>query len=192
MNKLFFDKNVALSAVLVVVIVAIVNKVMPAHVDHVFDLVVSKNRTAITDIHQVRDIEVSKTISIDRINLAEKSRFRHPKLGDLGFGEYFFADIDAAFNVHVAGDYIFYVGSDDGFSLDIDGRQICEWKHKPGQSDRPFETDTCHIRLKEGEHRFKLSYYQGYGNAGLVMSYSNASSNSQYLAGQNSKFISFY
>lgn len=191
MNMSLLNKNTILSVILIVVIGAIFNKIIPPHVDHVFSMVVSKNRSTITDIHQVRDIVVSKTVMIDRINLADKSRFRHPKLGDLGYGDYFFADIDAAFQVHIAGDYNFYVGSDDGFALSIDGKEICQWTHKPGQSDRPFATDTCSIRLTEGEHRFLLSYYQGYGNAGLVMSYSNSSSESQYLAGQNSKFISF-
>lgn len=191
MNKLVFNKNTLFSAVLLIVVVAILMKITPAHVDNVFTLVVSKNRSSILDIHQTRDIETSKTYRIDRIDLAEKSRFRHKELGDLGFGNDYFADIEAPFTVHIAGDYVFYIGSDDGFAFEVDGRQVCEWTHTKDQHDRPFATDSCQIRLKEGEHRFKLSYYQGYGNAGLVMSYSNTSNSSQYLAGQNSKFISF-
>lgn len=191
MNKLFFNKNTLFSALLVLVVAVILNKIIPPYVENVFTLVVSKNRTSIQDIHQVRDIETSKTFKIDRIDLASKSRFRHTKLGDLGFGNDFFADVDAPFTVHIAGDYIFYIGSDDGFAFEVDGRQVCEWTHTKDQHDRPFSTDSCHIRLKEGEHRFKLSYYQGFGNAGLEMRYSNTTSSTQYLAGQNSKFISF-
>lgn len=183
----FLNKNTIFSIVLLVVICAIFNKVIPPHVDKVFSVVLSKNRVGITDIHQTRDIEYTKTVMIDRIDLTEKSRFRHPKLGDIGFGNDFFADIEAPFTVHIAGDYVFYLGSDDGFTFSVDGRQICEWTH-----DRPLTTDSCHIRLKEGEHRFKLTYFQGFGNSGLIMSYSNTTSSSQYLAGQNSKFISFY
>lgn len=191
MNKFLCNRNIIFSALLVVVIGVILYKITPPYVESVFTLVVSKNRTSITDIHQVRDIEISKTFKIDRIDLAEKSRFRHKKLGDLGFGNDYFADVEAPFTVRIAGDYVFYIGSDDGFAFEVDGRQVCEWTHSKDQHDRPFATDSCHIRLKEGEHRFKLSYYQGFGNAGLVMSYSNTTNSSQYLAGQDSKFISF-
>lgn len=191
MNIPYVNKNTIFSALLLVIVAVILNKVIPPYVENVFTLVVSKNRTSIQDIHQVRDIETSKTFHIDRIALAEKSRFRHKKLGDLGFGNDYFADIEAPFTVKIAGDYVFYIGSDDGFAFEVDGRQVCEWTHAKDQHDRPFATDSCHIRLKEGEHRFKLSYYQGFGNSGLEMNYSNTTSGTQYLAGQDSKFISF-
>lgn len=191
MNTLYFNKNTFLSALLIVIVGVILNKVTPPYVANVFTLVVSKNRTSIQDIHQVRDIETTKTYKIDRIDLAESSRFRHKKLGDLGLGNDYFADIEASFDVKIAGDYVFYIGSDDGFAFEVDERPVCEWTHTKDQHDRPFATDSCHIRLKEGKHSFKLSYYQGFGNAGLVMNYSNTISSTQYLAGQNSKFISF-
>jgi len=176
----------ALSIVLIIVAGAILNRVIPPYVPHVFTMVISKNRTNITNIHQARDITTTKTVELDRIDLTEKNRFRHPKLGDIGFGNDFFADVEAPFTVHIAGDYIFYIGSDDGFTFSVDDKQICEWTH-----DRPLTTDSCHIRLKEGEHHFKLTYFQGFGNSGLVMSYSNTTSGTQYVAGKNSKFISF-
>ncbi len=184
--KIFFDKNIAFSIVLTVVIGSIVDRIIPPSVDHVFSMVVSKNRTGISDIHQVRDIEISKTVMVDRINLADKSRFRHEKLGDLGYSNDFFVDFDAPFNVKVAGDYYFLLASDDGFVFSVDNKKLCEWTH-----DRPITTDTCRIHLSAGEHRFKLSYFQGYGNAGLIMSYGNTTSDKQYLAGENSKYISF-
>lgn len=182
----FFNKNVIFSIVLLVVVGAIINKVTPPYVPHVFNMTISKNKTSITDIYQSRDIATTKTVWIDRIDLTEKNRFRHPKLGDLGFGTDFFVDIEAPFTVKVEGGYVFYIGSDDGFSFSVDGKKVCDWTR-----DRPLTTDSCHIRLKPGEHRFKLSYFQGFGNSGLIMSYANTSSDSQYLAGQNSKFISF-
>jgi PA14 domain len=164
----------------------ILNRIIPPSVDAVFSLVISKNRVGITDIHQVRDIEMTKTVMVDRIDLADKSRFRHAKLGEIGYANDFFVDIDAPFTVKVAGDYLFYVASDDGFVFSVDDKKLCEWTH-----DRPLTTDTCRVRLPVGEHRFKLSYFQGYGNAGLTMSYANAENGTQYLAGKNSKFITF-
>jgi hypothetical protein len=187
LNKnIAFNKNLVFSALLVVVTGVILNRIIPPHVDPIFNLVISKNRVGITDIHQARDIEISKKVMVDRIDLADKSRFRHAKLGEIGYSNDFFVDIDAPFTVKVAGDYMFYVASDDGFVFSVDNVKLCEWTH-----DRPLTTDSCRVRLAEGEHQFKLSYFQGYGNAGLTMSYSNVESGTQYLAGQNSKYIKF-
>ena len=186
MKMPFFDKNIAFSILLVVVIGFIVDRIIPPSVDPIFSMVVSKNRTGISDIHQVRDIEIRKTVMIDRINLADKSRFRHEKLGDLGYSNDFFVDFDAPFTVKIAGEYQFFLASDDGFVFSIDNKKLCEWTR-----DRPITTDTCRVSLGQGEHHFKLSYFQGYGNAGLIMSYGSTSSDTQYLAGENSKYISF-
>ncbi|MET0356413.1 MAG: PA14 domain-containing protein, partial [Cellvibrio sp.] len=142
MKAIPFNKNIVFSVLLAVIVIVIVNRIIPPHVSPVFDVVISKNRASITDIHQPRDIEMTKTVKIDRINLADKSRFRHSKLGDIGYSNDFFVDIDAPFKVKKAGDYIFYLGSDDGFALSIDGKPICEWTH-----DRPLTVDQCRINL---------------------------------------------
>ncbi len=186
MKSSLFNKNIAFSAVLVVIVGTILNRIIPPSVDPVFSAVISKNRIGITDIHQARDIEISKTVMIERIDLADKSRFRHAKLGDIGYSNDFFVDFDAPFTVKVAGDYQFFLASDDGFVFSVDDKPLCEWNR-----DRPITTDTCNVNLSPGEHRFKLSYFQGYGNAGLIMSYANTGDGTQYLAGENSKFLSF-
>ena len=186
MKAIPFNKNIVFSVLLAVIVIVIVNRIIPAHVSPVFDVLISKNRASITDIHQPRDIEMTKTVKIDRINLADKSRFRHPKLGDIGYSGDFFVDINAPFTVKKAGDYVFHLGSDDGFAFSIDDKPVCEWTH-----DRPLTVDQCRINLSAGEHKFKLVYFQGFGNAGLTMSYSFASDGKQYLAGDDSKYISF-
>jgi hypothetical protein len=186
LENLSFNRDWVFSALLFIVVVAIVNRITPPMVDEVFNLVISKNRVNIVDIHQPRDIETSKVVKIDRIDLTDKSRFRHPKLGDIGFTDDFFVDVDAPFLVKKAGDYTFYVGSDDGFELSVDGRKLCEWTH-----DRPLTTDACHVQLNEGTHNFKLTYFQGFGNSGLVMSYAFTSDGKQYTAGDDSKYIKF-
>jgi len=180
------NKNTVFSVLLAVAVIAIINHTLPPYVNPVFNLVISKNRVEIKDIHQPRDIEMSKTVKVDRIDLAEKNRFRHHKLGDIGYSGDFFVDIEAPFRVKKTGNYIFYLGSDDGFTFSVDGKQLCEWTH-----DRPLTVDLCRIHLTEGEHNFKLVYFQGYGNAGLTMGYSFASDASRYLAGENSRYISF-
>jgi len=186
MKTIPFNRNIVFSVLLAVVVIAIINRITPPHVSAVFNLVISKNRVAITNIHQPRDIEMTKTVAVDRIDLAEKSRFRHHKLGDIGYSGDFFVDIDAPFTVKKAGDYVFYLGSDDGFVFSVDGKQLCEWTH-----DRPLTVDPCRINLTEGKHTFKLVYFQGYGNAGLTMGYSFATDSTLYTAGDDSPFISF-
>jgi hypothetical protein len=186
MKTISFNKNTVFSILLAVVCAAIIYRITPPYVEAVFDVVVSKNRTTITNIHQARDIETSKVVKIDRINLAEKSRFRHPKLGDIGYSGDFFVDIESTFLVKKAGAYVFYLGSDDGFSFSIDGKKICEWPR-----ERPFNTNVCHVDLTAGQHSFKVTHYQGYGNAGLVMKYAFAAHRKQYFAGENSQYLEF-
>ena len=186
MKTIPFNKNTVFSILLAVIVVAIINRIIPPYVADVFNVVISKNRTTITDIHQVRDIEITKIVKVDRINLAEKSRFRHAKLGDIGYSNDFFVDINAPFRVKRAGEYVFYLGSDDGFIFSVDGKKICEWTH-----DRPLTTDMCRVNLSAGEHNFTLVYFQGYGNAGLTMSYAFAADGTQYLAGDNSRYMEF-
>ena len=185
-NTTLLYKNIAFSVILAVIAIVIVHRIIPSHVDAVFTMTVSKNRVSITNIHQARDIELSKQVKIDRINLADKSRFRHEKLGDLGYAGDFFADINAPFTVKVEGDYYFYVASDDGFAFSVDSVQLCQWER-----DRPLTTDVCHVHLAAGVHQFALSYFQGYGNAGLIVNYSNSAEGKQYFAGENSKYVKF-
>lgn len=186
MKTIPFNKNTVFSVLLAVIVVTIVYRIIPPYVPSVFNLVISKNRTTITDIYQARDIEISKIVKVDRLNLVDNSRFHHPKLGDIGYSGDYFVDVDSSFQVKKAGDYVFYLGSDDGFIFSVDGKKICEWTH-----DRPFTTDICHVNLSAGEHNFKLVYFQGYGNAGLSMSYAFAANGKQYVAGDDSRYISF-
>lgn len=186
MNAIPFNKNIVFSALLAIICIVIINRITPPHVSPVFELVISKNRASITDIYQPRDIEMTKTVKVDRIDLADKNRFRHRKLGEIGYTDDFFVDINAPFKVKKAGTYTFYLGSDDGFIFSVDGRQLCEWTH-----DRPFSVNTCRIHLTEGTHRFTLVYFQGFGNAGLTMDYSYEEESAQYVAGEDSRYISF-
>lgn len=186
MKSSLFNKNSVFSVLLAVVSIAIIYRITPPYVNPVFDLVISKNRAAITNIHQPRDIELSKVVKVDRIDLAEKSRFRHKKLGDIGYAGDFFVDINSTFTVKKAGAYTFYLGSDDGFIFSVDGKHSCEWP-----SERPFSVNGCQINLDKGEHRFTLTYYQGFGNAGLTMEYAFTEDSTQYFAGENSEYISF-
>jgi hypothetical protein len=180
------NKNTWLSIVLAVATLLIVVRVIPASVDPVLKLVISKNRTSIAHLHQPRVIETTKEVMVDVLNIAEHNRFKHPQLGEIGYGNDFFVDIEAPFTVKQTGRYRFIVASDDGFSLAINNRTICEFT-----GSRPLNKETCYIDLGEGTHKFKLAYYQGYGNAGLTVQYAKTGSNKTYWVGEDSPFINF-
>lgn len=184
--KTLFNKNSLLSFILLLISALIVIRIIPVSVDPVLKLVISKNKVSINHINQARNIESTKEVMVDILNLSDQNRFKHPRLGELGYGDDFFVDIDAAFTVKEAGRYQFIVGSDDGFSLAIDGKALCNY---PGS--RPLGSQTCNIRLKEGQHNFKLSYYQGYGHAGLKVQYKKAGTSTLYWVGENSPAIHF-
>lgn len=185
--KNILNKNTFFSIALALVAISIVIRIMPVTVDPVLKLVISKNKVSISDINQARDIERSQEIMVDVLNIAEQNRFQHPVLGELGYGNDFFVDVEAPFTVKQAGNFQFVVGSDDGFILSINGKQLCNY---PGS--RPLGTQNCrNIKLAEGQHLLKLNYYQGYGHAGLKVQYRNAGSSKLYWVGENSDALQF-
>lgn len=158
------NKNSVFSALLALAAIMMIVRFIPASVDENLTLLLSKNGDTITRIDTPRQIEATRTVMIDKVQLNENNRFKHPVLGVLGWNEDFFADITTRFKVTQPGRYRFVVGSDDGFSLHIDDKLLCQHL-----SDRPFRKQSCYRRLSEGEHTLKLSYFQGYGNAGLSL-----------------------
>ena len=155
-------------------------------VSKVFELKIYKNRTPITTIHQERDIINTKMVWVDKLMLKDGARLMHPKLGVIGFGDSFFIDVESEFTVKKAGIYYFIPGSDDGFSLDIDGVRLCAFAR-----DRPYSTQRCQIQLNEGSHTFKLSYFQGGGFAGLTLAYQFNDDRKQRWVGDNSQYLRF-
>ncbi len=186
MPKITLDKNTLFSLLLILVTALIINRLIPPSVEPILTLTISKNRVNITHINQARDISASKEVKVDVLNLAEKSRFMHPTLGEIGYGDEFFVDINSVMQVKQPGRYQFFVGSDDGFILTINGREICRFN-----GSRALATQTCNANLNEGANQFQLNYYQGYGNAGLKVEYRKADSSKRYWVGENSAFIKF-
>lgn len=181
-----FNKNTALSIVLFVIVVLILIRITPSYVEPVIKLVISKNKTLIHNIHQPRNIESHREVMVDKLDLEEDNRFRHAELGNIGYADQFFVDINETFTVNRPGWYLFIIGSDDGFTAQINDKPLCEYV-----SDRPFTKNTCRANLSAGEHRFKLSYFQGYGNAGLTVQYKKMDSEDLYYFGEDSAYISF-
>ncbi len=161
-------------------------KSTPAFISPVFELKISKNNAAIQTLSQVRDIGATKSLWVDKLMLRDGARLVHPKLGVIGFSDSFFIDIERDFTVKKSGYYTLLPGSDDGFSLDVDGKRLCSF-----ETDRPYTVQPCRIELNEGVHTFKLSYFQGGGHAGLTLAYQADGEKKQYWFGENSRFIHF-
>jgi hypothetical protein len=186
MKPIPFNKNTVLSVILLATCALIINRIIPVSVDPVLKLVISKNRISINDINQTRDIESSKEIMVDVLDIAEQNRFKHAKLGELGYAGDFFVDLNTTFTVKQAGNYHFIVASDDGFKLTIDDKLLCHFSGVRGLS-----TQNCSTTLSEGEHRLQLNYFQGYANAGLKVQYTKVNSNKTYWVGENSASLRF-
>ncbi|WP_020210227.1 PA14 domain-containing protein [Gilvimarinus chinensis] len=158
------NKNTVFSVLLASCALLIIVRVLPPSVDENLTLVLSKSQINITAINAKRDISATRTVMIDKLDLHHNNRFKHPKLGMLGWTEDFYADIETRFEVKKPDRYRFMVGSDDGFSLSIDGKRLC---HYP--KDRPFSKQSCYRELSAGPHTLTLSYFQGFGNSGLTL-----------------------
>ncbi|MDQ2077194.1 PA14 domain-containing protein [Marinimicrobium sp. ABcell2] len=180
----WMTKDTALTALLCLLAVLILRAMVPIGVDANLEMRVSQSNVPIRYLHQRRDIGMTKVVHLDKLDLARHNRFYHSNLGDVGYGENFFADVEASFRITEPGTYVFVVASDDGFALRINGREVCSFVR-----DRALATQRCPIRLDAGSHDFQLSYFQGGGHAGLRVQYGRAGESKLYWFGENSPFL---
>jgi PA14 domain len=165
--KKSINKNTIVSLLLLSVIAIIVYRITPVYVEQNLKVVVSKNRVSISNINQVRDITNTRIVNLDKLNLFNNGKFGHAKLGNIAkASDDFFIDVDQMFSIHKTGNYQFLIGSDDGFSLTIDGKKVCEHLQ-----DRPYSVQSCNVFLNSGKHRFQVSYFQGFGQSGFSVQY---------------------
>jgi len=184
--KLVVNKNSVFSALLAVTVVLIGVRITPIHVDQVVKVIISKNGSSIGNIYQERNITSTKEVMVDNLNLLEKGRFGHAKLGNIAdASEDFFVDVDHSITVTKADNYRFMLGSDDGFSLVIDNKLLCDHT-----IDRPFTVQPCLIYLSEGKHQVHISYFQGYGNSGFTVEYARGDEK-QHWFGDDSDSVKF-
>ncbi len=175
------NKNTVVSALLLCIAALIIYRITPVYVAGNLTVVINKNGSSITNINQPRNIIKTHKVKLDKLNLYHKGKFGHPKLGNIAkVSDDFFLDVEQAFMITKEGHYQFLVGSDDGFSLTIDNKKICEHP-----SDRPYSIQSCNIFLTQGKHRLQVSYFQGFGNSGFTLQY-RATDKKIYWFGENS------
>lgn len=182
----WINKNSIFTALIALVVIIIAVRITPVSVDPVVKLIISKNRAGITNIYQQRDIEFTREVWLDVLDLEEKNRFSHPKLGNVAtFSDDFFVDVDHSITVKKADTYRFLMGSDDGFALTIDGKLVCEY---PG--DRAYTVQPCLIFLAEGAHQVQIAYFQGYANSGFTVEYARGDEKPRWF-GEDSDSVKF-
>ncbi len=180
-------KSMGFLGFMLIFVMMAIYKSTPPFVNEVFELNIQKNRVAIRDVYQKRDISNTKQIWVDKLMLKDGANLVHPKLGKIGFSDTFFIDIESDFRVKRSGVYYLIPGSDDGFVLEVDGAKLCDYA-----GDRPYATRRCRIELSKGNHSFKMSYYQGGGHAGLTLAYQADGDRKKRWFGENSKYMTFH
>lgn len=177
----------ALSGLLALGWLAALVPMLPSRkVEPVLQLTILKNRTPIVELHQRRSVERRQRVTVDVLDLARDGRFAHRRLGELGYGEHFFVDLDASFKVRQAGQYRFVVASDDGFAIYLGADEVCSHVAR-----RALLAQTCIATLEAGEQRLRLRYFQADGPAGLSVQYGRLGEQRLYWFGETSPWLDF-
>lgn len=109
------------------------------------------------------DFKALETKTIPSINIPNTTVLREVFGRDTDFAVKITGFIEAPKD----GTYTFYISSDDGSNFYIGNAQLINHAGTHQMSERDGYLD-----LKAGKHAFKLDYYQGAGDAGLVLQWS--------------------
>lgn len=149
-------------------------------------MVIEKQNGPLSKLDTPRKPSGREEMYVQAIDFFHGRVLENAQYGKLGFTTNFFIDFMARIQVRKTGMYRFYVESDDGFRMKIDGNTVCEHPQ-----NRPFETTECDVRLNSGRHVLALSYFQGGGPMGLKASYVFEKKGRRYLVGEDSAYITF-
>ena len=148
------------------------------------DVTILQNKRHIATVNDAKAIVNTKRIKVPTIDFTPGPTLKHSDIGPLNFSRNFFMNLSSKMDVKEGGYYRFIITSDDGFFLKIDKKKVCEFT-----KNRAFEPTICSVHLKEGEHLFNMSYFQGGGPLGLKAEYMKGSK--RYLVGESSGLIKF-
>jgi len=85
----------------------------------------------------------------------------------LSKSERFAAKWTGAITIAASGEYTFYINSDDGSLLSLDGMLLCNNDYPHGMA-----TVSGTVELSEGPHAIMLKFWERLGGAGMILSYS--------------------
>jgi hypothetical protein len=174
---------------LIVIGLGIIYKILPKDIFISFDrymrVTIETQNTSITNLDQPLNKKASDTFFVDTIDFPDGNTLRHERLGAYPYSSDFFTTVEGEFDILAAGDYKFFVSSDDGFRLTVDGTILGEFT-----GDRPMAENEGSISLKTGRHSFVLKHFQGFGQLGLRAWYSGPNCERR-LMGLNSDCLRF-
>ncbi len=154
------------------------------HYDSNISVKIIKQKGNIKDLNVPIKQLYFKKIDIDTVNFPVKRVLWHHIYGSLGSKSSFFMDINTNIILKKDSQMSFAIGSDDGFRLSIDSKEICSHI-----KNRAFAYTKCSKKVKKGKHKLRIFYYQGYGPMGLIAYY--AINHGRHLVGEDSKYILF-
>ncbi len=179
-------KNILLSLVLIVVAIWVYSKSFPKTVEKNIAMELIQNSEPIKNIRQKVVSKSRKSYAIDIIDFNHGNTLIHRNIGLMYAKNDFFLTFKTAMKTKESGKYTFFINSDDGFLLKIDGKELCAF-----EKDRPISSTKCDINLEEGLHILDLGYFQGFGNLGLNAKYSFEGSRRSYYIGEESDYAEF-
>lgn len=105
---------------------------------------------SLPDLDQLQPAKTGSTVGLD--------------LDFAGRKEDFAMRFEAYLPIQVAGRYVFYLGSDDGSRLLIDGQEVIKF-----DGIHPFSFRRGQKRLEAGMHRIRIDYFEGGGQERLEL-----------------------
>jgi len=110
--------------------------------------------TRIPDFSAITPVVTGKTASLDINKLAR--RVLH-----------FSLKLESMLQIANPGDYTFFLTSDDGSRLTLDGKRLIDNDYEHGMVEK-----SATVNLSKGQHSILLEYYQGVGGSGLNLDFS--------------------
>jgi len=174
---------------LIVAGLVIIYKMLPKDIfvayDRLMKVTIETQNASITNLDQPPNKKASETFFVDTIDFPDGNVLRHSRIGSYPYSSDFFTTIQGEFDVLVAGDYKFFVSSDDGFRLTVDSTVLSEFT-----GDRPMAENEGSITLGKGRHSFVIKHFQGFGQLGLQAWYSGPGCERHFM-GQHSTCLRF-
>ncbi|HLK29314.1 MAG TPA: alpha-L-fucosidase [Puia sp.] len=108
-----------------------------------------------SSVEDMRKLSPVKTAVVDYVSINDTVRAENAGMIYEGY-----------ININADGVYHFYVSSDDGSKLFIDGEEVIDNDGSHGDNEK-----STSIALKKGYHKIELDYYNGAGVGGLQFNY---------------------
>ncbi len=119
------------------------------------------NLSGVRHLGQIDWAQYDHLTQVDQLNwTSARNQSFYPDGPETDFGARFVGQID----IPAEGVWSFYLGSDDGSSLIIDGEVVIEHPYR-----QSFRTRTNFVSLSAGKHDIEVLYHQGPGHTGLVL-----------------------